>query len=187
MTPYRILCNDVQREGAKPCPDVASRLFCYVPLHKIWYGICSMPQISSTRAEPIISTACLREYPAARSRSNVCCVSGGSLARIWSSTTSRISALRRGLVAVPSSYGWLVPLASLIGSRLLWSFFLLPFTFLASLSMYEIPAPSSLLVPYIGFNSIIVHQSLNPPSFSRVYLRAIVAYDKHCRATSRGL
>ncbi len=34
-----LLCNDVQREGAKLSPDLASGLFCYVPLHKIWYGI----------------------------------------------------------------------------------------------------------------------------------------------------
>ena len=27
--PYRKLCNDVQREGAKPNPDLASELFCY--------------------------------------------------------------------------------------------------------------------------------------------------------------
>jgi hypothetical protein len=37
--PYRILCNYVQREGAKPRPDLASGLFCYVLLHKIRYGI----------------------------------------------------------------------------------------------------------------------------------------------------
>jgi len=33
------LCNDVQREGAKPRPDLATGVFCSVPLHKIWYGI----------------------------------------------------------------------------------------------------------------------------------------------------
>ncbi len=37
--PYRKLCNDVQREGVKLSPELASGLFCYVPLHKIWYGI----------------------------------------------------------------------------------------------------------------------------------------------------
>ena len=37
--PRRILCNVVQREGAKLSPDLASELFCYVLLHKIWYGI----------------------------------------------------------------------------------------------------------------------------------------------------
>ena len=31
--------NHVQREDAKLSPDLASGLFCYVPLHKIWYGI----------------------------------------------------------------------------------------------------------------------------------------------------
>jgi hypothetical protein len=34
-----MLCNDVQREGVKPCPDLASELFCYMPLHNIRYGI----------------------------------------------------------------------------------------------------------------------------------------------------
>src|SRR5712692_7392980 len=37
--PYRILCNGVKREGIKASPDLASGLFCYVPLHKIRYGI----------------------------------------------------------------------------------------------------------------------------------------------------
>ena len=37
--PYRMLWNDAQREGAKLSPDLASGLFCYVPLHKIWYSI----------------------------------------------------------------------------------------------------------------------------------------------------
>src|SRR3989442_11320793 len=41
--PYRKLCNDVQREGAKLGPDLASGLFCYVPLHDIWYGILLHP------------------------------------------------------------------------------------------------------------------------------------------------
>ncbi len=36
---YRMLCNDVQQEGVKPSPDLAFGLFCYVLLHKIWYGI----------------------------------------------------------------------------------------------------------------------------------------------------
>jgi hypothetical protein len=39
LIPYRLLCDDVQREGAKPSPDLASRLFCYVPLHNNRYGI----------------------------------------------------------------------------------------------------------------------------------------------------
>src|SRR6266567_662117 len=38
-TPYRLLCNDVQREDAKPSPDLASWLYSNVPLHKIRYGI----------------------------------------------------------------------------------------------------------------------------------------------------
>ena len=37
--PYRILCNDVRREGVKASPDPVFGLFCYVPLHKIRYGI----------------------------------------------------------------------------------------------------------------------------------------------------
>jgi len=37
--PYRMLCNDVQREGVKFSPDLTSGLLCYVPLYKIWYGI----------------------------------------------------------------------------------------------------------------------------------------------------
>src|SRR5260370_41778980 len=40
-TPYRLLCNDVQREDAKPSPDLASWLYSNVPLHKIRYGISS--------------------------------------------------------------------------------------------------------------------------------------------------
>jgi hypothetical protein len=41
MMPYRILCNDVRREGVKASPDLFFGLFCYVPLHKIRYGILS--------------------------------------------------------------------------------------------------------------------------------------------------
>ena len=41
--PYRFLCNDVQQEGVKPSPELASGLFCYVPLHEIGYGICPHP------------------------------------------------------------------------------------------------------------------------------------------------
>jgi hypothetical protein len=37
--PYRMLCNDVKREGAKPSPDLVSGLFCFLPLHNIRYGI----------------------------------------------------------------------------------------------------------------------------------------------------
>ncbi len=35
----RLLCSNVQREGIKLSPDLASGLFYYVPLHKIWHGI----------------------------------------------------------------------------------------------------------------------------------------------------
>ncbi len=31
---YRLLCNDVQREGAKPSPELAS-LLCAVPQHSV--------------------------------------------------------------------------------------------------------------------------------------------------------
>src|SRR6266567_4611078 len=41
--PYQILCNSVKREGVKVSPDLASRLFSYLPLHKIWYGILGCP------------------------------------------------------------------------------------------------------------------------------------------------
>jgi polyvinyl alcohol dehydrogenase (cytochrome) len=37
--PYRILCNNVKRESAKPSSDLVSGLFCYVPFHNIRYGI----------------------------------------------------------------------------------------------------------------------------------------------------
>jgi hypothetical protein len=37
--PYRILRNGVNREGVKASPDLASRPFCHIPSHKIWYGI----------------------------------------------------------------------------------------------------------------------------------------------------
>jgi RadC-like JAB domain len=37
--PYRKVCNDVQREGAKPSLDLASELFFYIPLHTFRYGI----------------------------------------------------------------------------------------------------------------------------------------------------
>src|SRR6266566_814823 len=37
--PYRFLCIDMWREYVKSRPDVASRLFCYAPLHNICYGI----------------------------------------------------------------------------------------------------------------------------------------------------
>ncbi len=33
------MCNGVEREGVKVSPDLASGLFCYVPLHTIRYGI----------------------------------------------------------------------------------------------------------------------------------------------------
>jgi len=39
MMPCRILYNDARREGVKVRLDLASGLFCYVPLHKIRHGI----------------------------------------------------------------------------------------------------------------------------------------------------
>ena len=39
LIPYRLLCNDVQREGVKSSPALASGLLCYAPLHNIWYGV----------------------------------------------------------------------------------------------------------------------------------------------------
>jgi len=36
---WGLLCNDVEREGAKPSPELVSELFCYMPLHNIEYGI----------------------------------------------------------------------------------------------------------------------------------------------------
>jgi len=37
--PYRMLCNDLQQEGAKQSLDLASELFCCMPLHNIRDGI----------------------------------------------------------------------------------------------------------------------------------------------------
>jgi hypothetical protein len=34
-----MLFNDVQGQGVKSSPELAFWLFCYVPLHKLWYGI----------------------------------------------------------------------------------------------------------------------------------------------------
>ncbi len=49
--PYRILCNDAQREGAKLSPELVSSLFCYVPLHKIRYGILREVNNANTQVE----------------------------------------------------------------------------------------------------------------------------------------
>ena len=43
-------CNDVQREGAKLSPGLASGLYCYVPLHKIWYGIPYYTYVTTKRS-----------------------------------------------------------------------------------------------------------------------------------------
>ncbi len=44
-----MLCNDVQREDAKLSPSPASGLFCYIPLHKICYGIQQYEGIRGTQ------------------------------------------------------------------------------------------------------------------------------------------
>jgi len=48
--PYRFLCNRVQPEDVKARPDLAFRLFCYIPLHKIRYGIPLSGRRSRTSA-----------------------------------------------------------------------------------------------------------------------------------------
>ena len=55
--PYRLLCNDVQREGIKPSPDLASGLFFYAQLHNIWYGITKPPQPPKTAGAGATKTA----------------------------------------------------------------------------------------------------------------------------------
>ncbi len=59
--PYRILCNGVQQEGAKLSPALASELFCYVPLHKIRYGVLSQPLLN--RQHPRQTLLIARLYP----------------------------------------------------------------------------------------------------------------------------
>ena len=50
--PYRILCNDVKREGVKASAAIVSGLLCYVALHKIRYGIV-MVFLSLTLNDPV--------------------------------------------------------------------------------------------------------------------------------------
>src|SRR6266851_6387992 len=38
MMPTRSLCNNMQREGVKPSPVLASVLFCYALLYNFWFG-----------------------------------------------------------------------------------------------------------------------------------------------------
>src|SRR6266566_10107647 len=64
-TPYRLLCNDVQREDAKPSPDLASWLYSNVPLHKIRYGIPSIVQglfmpVNSARMSVAWTVICMK-------------------------------------------------------------------------------------------------------------------------------
>src|SRR6266702_710480 len=46
IMPYRILCNGVQREDVKARLDLASGLLCFVPLHKIRYGIQAILEVA---------------------------------------------------------------------------------------------------------------------------------------------
>src|SRR5713101_9248936 len=87
--PYQILCNDAQRKGAKPSPDLASGLFCYVPLHKIWYGIDTLSVtgtcILSDEASPSeVKISVAAWFPTARELVStvtvtVCCLPGSRL------------------------------------------------------------------------------------------------------------
>src|SRR5216683_1191892 len=47
--PYRMLCTDVQREGAKLSPNLASGLFYYLLFHKVWYDIHRHQPIWTTK------------------------------------------------------------------------------------------------------------------------------------------
>jgi hypothetical protein len=49
MMAYRILCNDVKREGVKARSGLVSWLFSSVPLHKIRYAICKEVRIPELR------------------------------------------------------------------------------------------------------------------------------------------
>jgi len=50
MMPYRILCNGVQREGAKLSPALASELFCYVPItqNSVWRLVTLAEKLENT-------------------------------------------------------------------------------------------------------------------------------------------
>ncbi len=57
--PCRMLCNDVQLEGVKLSSDLAPGLFCYIPLHKIWYGILLGPGSGGCQGASL--NACARQ------------------------------------------------------------------------------------------------------------------------------
>jgi len=59
---YRLLRNDVQREGVKASPDLASGLFCYIPLHKIWYGVHSTVQVTEIYLKDFRSSEARKEH-----------------------------------------------------------------------------------------------------------------------------
>ena len=48
LMPYRVLCNDMQREGVQPSPDLAFGLCCYVLFHNSWYGLPYFPDLRDT-------------------------------------------------------------------------------------------------------------------------------------------
>ncbi len=50
--PYRKLYNGVQREDAKPVPDLAFELLSYVPLHNILY--CIFPILYSPLGHSLV-------------------------------------------------------------------------------------------------------------------------------------
>jgi hypothetical protein len=64
VMPYRLLCNDVQREGVKSSPGLNFGLFCYAPLHDtlfsrgfglaskcypLWYEATSLLRVSTRK------------------------------------------------------------------------------------------------------------------------------------------
>ncbi len=58
--PYRMLCSDVQREGVKPSPDLASglfRLYYYMKYTKF----CMVSQFHSRRSNKFIVLSIMRE------------------------------------------------------------------------------------------------------------------------------
>src|SRR5436309_3092610 len=57
-----MLCNVGQREGVKPSPDLALGLFCYAPLHKIWYGILALALIAKSAAPKRTNMRMPRSY-----------------------------------------------------------------------------------------------------------------------------
>jgi hypothetical protein len=77
--PYRILCNGVQREGAKLSLALASELFCPLPLHQIRYGVD--PLGMNAEEEIYVQTFTLDEALAATTM-DYCCDPEAALA-LW--------------------------------------------------------------------------------------------------------